>query len=204
MKFLQFLRKRTNTNPKRGPIHYRSPARMVWRVIRGMLPHKSCRGAAAMERLKVFEGIPAPYDKTKRAVIPAALKVLRTNPSRKFTRLGDLSTEMGWRHDELIGRLENKRKEKSAVFYARHKALNKLKAQVLSIADLASLRVFAPMLFCLFSRGFYICLRHPVVFVRSSFKWNCSFSLLCLICLNQALASSAKAIAPLNLQQFGH
>jgi ribosomal protein L13 len=53
VKFLQFLRKRTNTNPKRGPIHYRSPARMVWRVIRGMIPHKTKRGAAAMERLKV-------------------------------------------------------------------------------------------------------------------------------------------------------
>ena len=54
VKFLQFLRKRTNTNPKRGPIHYRSPARMVWRVIRGMIPHKTKRGAAAMERLKVW------------------------------------------------------------------------------------------------------------------------------------------------------
>ncbi len=133
VKFLQFLRKRTTTNPKRGPIHYRSPARMVWRVIRGMIPHKTKRGAAAMERLKVFEGMPHPYDKVKRAVIPAALKVLRTNPSRKFTRLGDLSTEMGWRHDELIGRLESKRKAKSAVFHARQKALNALKYKVKKI-----------------------------------------------------------------------
>lgn len=196
VKFLQFLRKRTNTNPKRGPIHYRSPARMVWRVIRGMLPHKSCRGAAAMERLKVFEGIPAPYDKTKRAVIPAALKVLRTNPSRKFTRLGDLSSEMGWRHDELIGRLENKRKEKSAVFYARHKALNKLKAQVLSIEHHVSLQAVVPYI------SFFW------LYVLRSFRELTFHYLLFFLCLsiyfNQALASSAKAIAPLNLQQFGH
>jgi len=129
LKFLQFLRKRTNTNPKRGPIHYRSPARMVWRVIRGMIPHKTKRGAAAMERLKVFEGIPHPYDKTKRAVIPQALRVLRSNPTRKFTRLGDLSTEMGWRHDELIGKLEARRKQKSAVFFTKQKTLRALKGK---------------------------------------------------------------------------
>jgi large subunit ribosomal protein L13Ae len=139
VKFLQFLRKRTNTNPKRDPIHYRSPARMVWRVIRGMLPHKTPRGAAALERLKVFEGIPAPYDKVKRAVVPQALRVLRTSPTRKFTRVGDLATEMGWRHDELIGRLESKRKVKSAVFHARQKALTKLRTKVRSVNKFASL-----------------------------------------------------------------
>ncbi len=39
-----------------------------------MIPHKTKRGAAALERLKAFEGIPAPYDKMKRMVIPDALK----------------------------------------------------------------------------------------------------------------------------------
>ena len=28
-----------------------------------MIPHKTARGAAALERLKAFEGVPAPYDK---------------------------------------------------------------------------------------------------------------------------------------------
>jgi len=27
-----------------------------------MLPHKTPRGAAALGKLKVFEGVPAPYD----------------------------------------------------------------------------------------------------------------------------------------------
>ena len=63
MKYAAFLRKRTNTNPKFGPIHYRSPAKILWRTIRGMLPHKTAKGQAALGRLKVFEGIPAPYDK---------------------------------------------------------------------------------------------------------------------------------------------
>ena len=36
---------------------------MFWRVVRGMVPHKTAKGAAALSKLKVFEGIPPPYDK---------------------------------------------------------------------------------------------------------------------------------------------
>ena len=32
VKFGAFLRKRMNTNPKKGPIHYRSPAKILWCV----------------------------------------------------------------------------------------------------------------------------------------------------------------------------
>ena len=55
-------------------------------VLSGMLPHKTARGKEAMERLKAFEGIPPPYDKQKRMVVPSALKVLRLGQSRKVTR----------------------------------------------------------------------------------------------------------------------
>ena len=48
-----------------------------------MLPHKTARGQAALDKLKVFEGVPAPYDKMKRQVVPAALKSIRLNPRRK-------------------------------------------------------------------------------------------------------------------------
>lgn len=41
---------------------------------RSMIPHKTKRGANALARLKVFEGVPTPYDKIKRMVIPDALK----------------------------------------------------------------------------------------------------------------------------------
>lgn len=39
-----------------------------------MIPHKTKRGAAALARLKAYEGMPPPYDKLKRMVIPDALK----------------------------------------------------------------------------------------------------------------------------------
>ena len=53
----------------------------------GMLPHKLHRGKEAMDRLKCFEGIPSPYDRQKRMVIPAALKVLMLKPLRRVSSL---------------------------------------------------------------------------------------------------------------------
>merc|ERR1711908_130059 len=107
---------------KQGPLHYRSPAKILWRTIRGMVPHKTPRGAAALDRLKTYEGIPHPYDRKKRMVVPSCLKVLRIRPERKFCKLGDLSDQNGWKHNDLIQRLEAKRKVKSAAFYAKKKA----------------------------------------------------------------------------------
>ena len=49
-----------------------------------MTPHKSARGAAALERLALYEGIPPPFDKKKRMVVPEALRVLRLKPGRKY------------------------------------------------------------------------------------------------------------------------
>lgn len=49
-----------------------------------MLPHKTARGAAAIERLKLFEGVPPPYDRKKKMVVPDALRVLRLKPGRKY------------------------------------------------------------------------------------------------------------------------
>merc|ERR1719371_88212 len=103
-----------NSNPKHGPFHYRSPAKMLWRTLRGMVPYKTARGAAAMDRLKTFDGIPHPYDKKKRMVVPQALKILRLKPHRKFCKLGDLASECGWGMKDVIERLESKRRVKSA------------------------------------------------------------------------------------------
>ena len=83
VKYLKFLRKRCNVNPSRGPFHLRAPSRIFWRTVRGMLPHKTKRGSEALNRLKVFEGIPPPYDKKKRMVVPCALRVLRLKPGRR-------------------------------------------------------------------------------------------------------------------------
>ena len=67
-----------------------------------MIPHKTKRGEAALARLKVYEGVPPPYDKIKRMVIPDALKVLRLQAGHKYCLLGRLSSEVGWNHYDTI------------------------------------------------------------------------------------------------------
>uniref|UniRef100_A0A2K5PN00 Large ribosomal subunit protein uL13 n=1 Tax=Cebus imitator TaxID=2715852 RepID=A0A2K5PN00_CEBIM len=79
LKYLAFLRKRMNTNPS---------DRIFWRSGRAVLPHKTARGQAALDRLRVSDGFPPPYDKKKRVVLPAALRVVRLKPTRKFAYLG--------------------------------------------------------------------------------------------------------------------
>lgn len=44
-----------------------------------MLPHKTKRGQAALERLKVFDGIPPPYDKVSKDYL--SLQTLHANMS---------------------------------------------------------------------------------------------------------------------------
>eukprot|EP00640_Fibrocapsa_japonica_P006862 CAMPEP_0113937078 /NCGR_PEP_ID=MMETSP1339-20121228/3756_1 /TAXON_ID=94617 /ORGANISM="Fibrocapsa japonica" /LENGTH=158 /DNA_ID=CAMNT_0000939719 /DNA_START=237 /DNA_END=713 /DNA_ORIENTATION=- /assembly_acc=CAM_ASM_000762 len=140
VKYMQFLRKRTNTQPKKGPFHYRAPSKMFWRTVRGMLPHKTKRGAEALKRMEVHDGIPAPYDKMKRMVVPDALKVLRLKPQRRFCVIGRLASEVGWKHGELINKLEAKRKIRSQAFYVKKKASAALRKRAAAEADLGAVK----------------------------------------------------------------
>lgn len=113
-----------------------------------MIPHKTARGAAAMERLKVFEGCPQPYDHQKRVVVPQALRVLRLKPGRKWCRVGRLSHEVGWKYQDVVkryrldarfpsclgvantgDRLEDRRKVKSNAYYERKKQVRRQMGQ---------------------------------------------------------------------------
>merc|ERR1712200_221085 len=60
------LKKRCNVLPTRGPFHFRAPGKIFYRCVRGMVPHKTERGKAALKRLQTFEGVPPPYDKKKK------------------------------------------------------------------------------------------------------------------------------------------
>jgi large subunit ribosomal protein L13Ae len=111
-----------NTNPRKGPFHYKAPAMMVWRTIRGMVHQKTARGQAAIGRLSTFDGIPAPYDKQQRVVVPAALRTMRLKPGRDYTVMGVLANSVGWKHKELLSRLESKRKSDAKEFYNAIKA----------------------------------------------------------------------------------
>merc|ERR1712157_198101 len=137
-KYANFKRKRTNSNPSHGPFHYRAPSKILWRTIRGMVPHKTARGAAALDRLKSFEGIPHPFDRKKRMVIPHCLKVLRLRPERRYCKLGDLSQSYGWKHQDLLERLESQRKVKSAAFHKKKVAASKSKQAAVKAAKVSA------------------------------------------------------------------
>ena len=59
-----------------------------------MVPHKTARGAAALERVQCFEGVPPPFDKKKRMVVPDCLKVVCLQHGHKYCRLADLSAQV--------------------------------------------------------------------------------------------------------------
>lgn len=122
LKWIEKANRKSNTNPRRGGSWTaRAPSRIFWKTVRGMIPHKTERGAQAMERLKVFEGIPAPFDKMKRMVVPQALRITKLRPGRDFTHLGTLAHQIGWKHYDLIKRLEATRKAASESYYLKKK-----------------------------------------------------------------------------------
>ena len=140
--FLEYLNKKSNTNPRHGgPYHYRAPARIFWRAVKGMLPHKTLRGKAALERLKVFEGMPHPYSHLKKRVVPKALKAVRLNRGRKSCLLGELSSLIGWNHGKTVERLEAKRLERATKYHEKKSLLNKAIDQDASkLGDVKSVR----------------------------------------------------------------
>jgi hypothetical protein len=58
-----------------------------------MVPHKTPRGDAALGRVKCFEGVPPPYDKTQRKVVPDCLRAMCLQQGHRYCRLGDLSSQ---------------------------------------------------------------------------------------------------------------
>jgi len=129
LKYLKYLTYRCNVKPQRGPFHFRAPSRIFFKAVRGMLPHRQARGKLAIARLKVYEGVPPPYDKMKRLVCPSALKILRLKQSRRFCDLNRISHEIGWKYQNVISTLEAKRKVKSKSYYETKKTMEVLKAK---------------------------------------------------------------------------
>jgi len=132
LKYLEFLRKACNVAPDRGAFHFRAPSKIFWRTVRGMMPHKTHRGKESLQRLKAFEGVPPPYDKVKRQVVPSALRVLKLKPRRAFCEVSRLSAEVGWKYQDVISTLEQKRKIKSNKFYNKKKTDDKLRKQAIA------------------------------------------------------------------------
>jgi len=64
---------------------------------------------------------------------------MRLKPGRDHTVLGELADSVGWKHHDLLKRLEEKRKVKAEAFYQKKKARTQLreKAEKAAAGELA-------------------------------------------------------------------
>ena len=129
LKFREYLNKAILTNPRHGHRHFRAPSRIFFKAVRGMLPRKTSRGEYALGRLKVFDGVPHPYDTKKRLVVTDALKAVKMKQYSPYCQLRELCPIVGWKHAELIDRLEAKRLERGKKYHERKAATLKLRTQ---------------------------------------------------------------------------
>lgn len=125
LKYMEFMHKTMSSNPRRGVQHHRAPSRIIWRTIRGMIPHKTKRGAAAMGRLKCFDGCPLSWNAKKKMVIPDALKVVRLRPNARFTTQGAISQVCGWTKNDLLRDLEVERTKRNSLWHKNRAKTNK-------------------------------------------------------------------------------
>lgn len=88
-----------------------------------MIPRKTARGKAALERLKIFEGCPYPYSHKKKLYAPRSLKIVRLKFGRKHCLLGELCKSIGWNHGETVAKLEEKRLSRAEEYYTAKKEL---------------------------------------------------------------------------------
>ncbi len=95
-KYLTLRRRRTLTNPRRGPFFPRFPDRIVRRTVRGMLPYKTTSGREAFRRLSAFIGVPEELEGKEFTTIEQA-KLRET--ARKFMTLEEIGREIGWTHE---------------------------------------------------------------------------------------------------------
>lgn len=97
---------------------------IIFFIFKGMIPHKTKRGQAALKRLRVYDGIPPPFDKKRRVCVPIAMKVLCLRSDRKFCQIGRLSHEVGWHYQDVVKNLERKRKANARLLISHNKKLN--------------------------------------------------------------------------------
>ncbi|KAI0980507.1 hypothetical protein GJ496_010136 [Pomphorhynchus laevis] len=128
LKFQNYLRKRCNVNPKRGPFHFRAPNKIFRKAVRGMVPHKTRRGQRALDLLKTYEGIPPKYATSKRFVVPSAIRAIRMRPGRKYCCLDRLSHEVGWKYRDVVDALETKRKVHDSEWFKKKQRLQKYRS----------------------------------------------------------------------------
>jgi large subunit ribosomal protein L13 len=79
--------------PQKGPFISRLPDRFLRRQIRGMLPHKKARGAAAWKRIMCYVGVPEEFKGKKLQTLDWANRKHRN--TMKITTVQDICRAIG-------------------------------------------------------------------------------------------------------------
>ena len=93
----EWLRKRRQGTPRKGPYISRLADRFVRRIIRGMLPHRKARGKAAYNNIMCHLGVPDQFKDQKLEVIEGA-KVSKMNHLNYLT-VGELLSLLGGKNE---------------------------------------------------------------------------------------------------------
>ncbi len=77
----------------RGPHFPKSPANIIKRTVRGMVPYKKDRGREALGRVKAYLGVPHEF---KEEVEQSETKSGDELQNRNYVKLGEVSQHIGW------------------------------------------------------------------------------------------------------------
>lgn len=86
-------RRRVQGTWSKGPFYFRMPDRYVKRIIRGMLPYKTARGAEAYSRILCYVGLPDEFKNEKLITIESAN--IKKLSNLKYITVKELSKLMG-------------------------------------------------------------------------------------------------------------
>lgn len=90
----RYKNKLSNKVVKQGPYYSRSPADIVKRSFRNMLPYKNQRGAEAFKRLKCFNSVPSTLLNVEKEVVDNAK--LDKDSVFYYTKVEDLCKVLGY------------------------------------------------------------------------------------------------------------
>jgi len=86
-------RRRVQGTWSKGPFYFRMPDRMVRRVVRGMLPHKTYRGKTAYSKVLCYIGCPEEFKNAP--IVNISNASISSVPNLRYVSVGELSKLMG-------------------------------------------------------------------------------------------------------------
>lgn len=93
----RYKNKLSNKVVKQGPYYSRSPADIVKRSFRNMVPYKNQRGVEALKRLKCYNSVPSILLNDEKTTVERAK--LDAESLFYFTRVGDLCKTLGYNRE---------------------------------------------------------------------------------------------------------